>query len=108
MNDAYFDSTAFKRSKHGNCFASFIENGTEKFGQIFYFVRIPGPPFYDETQANVSLFSIIEDIVLVKGYVFSAKESEHENLVPVTNESVPIQRLRKSKIFISDETMFLF
>ena len=83
LKDMYLDSTAYKRSKHGNCFVWYQENGDQRFGQIQYFPRLSGPPFYDELQANVKLFEISQDIGLVKGYIFIARETEEENLVPV-------------------------
>ena len=39
----YFDSTCYKRSKRGNCFVRFAENGEERFGQILSFIQETGP-----------------------------------------------------------------
>ena len=84
-NDTYFDSEAFSRSKLGNCFISYLENGEDSFGKIQYFVKIPNQPYFDEVQANVRLYAKTEDVGLVKGYVFRVQETSRENLIPVFN-----------------------
>ena len=35
----FFDSTCYKRSKRGNCFVRFAENGEERFGQIVFLFK---------------------------------------------------------------------
>ena len=68
INGVYFDSPCYKRSEIGNCFVSFVRDNVEVYGQILYFIKISGPPYFGEVQANVNLFEIVEEIGPVKGF----------------------------------------
>ena len=40
LNQVYFDSKSFLRSKGCKCFCYYIENGKEVFGEIQYFIKL--------------------------------------------------------------------
>ena len=95
----YFDSPAYRRSKLGNCFVSFPKRGEEVFAQIQYFLKIDGPPFFNDVHAAVKIYKTVEDIGSAKGFFFRVEETDVEDLVPV-------QLLRKAfhyKDLLSDE-----
>ena len=81
INGVYFDSPGYKRSKIGNCFVSFVRANVEFYGQIMYFIKISGPPYIVEVQANVNLFEIVEEIGPVKGFFFRVRSTDHEKIV---------------------------
>ena len=81
INGVYFDSPCYKRSKIGNCFVSFVRDNVEFYGQILYFIKISGPPYFGEVQANVNLFEIVEEIGPVKGFFFRVRSTDHEKIV---------------------------
>ena len=79
----YFDSAAYGHSKQGNCFVMISENQKNTFGKIQYFVKIPAAPFYNEVQACVLMYKVLEDVGFVKGFFFRVQETSTENLVPI-------------------------
>ena len=81
--NVYFDSPAYKRSKLGNCFVSFFNEGRESYGQILYFVKFMGPPFFGKLLANVQKFATIKDVGRVKRTLIQVQPTEEENLVPI-------------------------
>ena len=82
FQNAYFDSPAYARSKHANCFVSFIENTDEVFGQIQYFFTQPGPPFFNEVQAEIKILRTLREIGRVKGFFFEVEETNNLKSVP--------------------------
>ena len=74
INGTYFDSPVYKRPRMGNCYVSFDESGIEKFGEMEYFVRIAGSPFYNKVHANVLFFSAVQSFGLVKGFFIRFNE----------------------------------
>ena len=87
LDGVYFDSPAYKRSKLGNCFVSFQEGGDIFFGKIQYFIKIPGPPFYNEVLANVQLFNVLENMGPEKGFFYRIEFTEKENLISLNKLS---------------------
>ena len=79
----YFDSPAYGRSKLGNCFVSFWKNNNEHFGQIQFFMKLPGSLFNDEVHAMIKVFKIVENIGPVRGFFFRVEETTVEILVPL-------------------------
>ena len=85
FNGVYFDSLAFGRSKHGNCYVYYVENGAEILGEIQYFLKNPGVPFFNEVQANVLAYDVLEQLGPVKNVVYRTLRTTEENLVPVAD-----------------------
>ena len=83
FQNVYFDSPAYGRSKLGNCFVSFWKNNNEHFGQIQFFMKLPGPLFNDEVHAMIKVFKIVENIGPVRGFFFRVEETTVEILVPL-------------------------
>ena len=83
LNGVYYDSRSYGKYKNGNCFVSFVENESEIFGEIQYFMTMPGPPFYEEMMANVQYFSVTECIGKITGFIYRLKETDCENLLPL-------------------------
>ena len=85
VRQSYFDSTSFKRSKLGNCYAYYLENEREVFGEIQYFIKCSDPPFNNEVYANVLIHATLEDFCPVTGYIFKVCRTSKENVVPASN-----------------------
>ena len=84
VNGRYFDSPAYGRSKCGNCYVSFKDGeNNEIFGKIQYFLEIPESPFDNKTLANISIFTILEEIGSEKKFFFRVTQTPVEKLVPV-------------------------
>ena len=83
----YFGSTCYKRSKRGNCFVRFAENGE------FFFIQETGPQNYGEVKAYVKILSVLEKVGPVAGFFYRVKETNEEKLI-------------SSKVI--DEVFFLF
>ena len=83
LDNVYFDSSSYKRGKQGNCFVYFMRGETETFGQIQYFIQLPGQPFYDEVLANVRMFAITEKIGAVEGFFYRVEPTSIEDLIPL-------------------------
>ena len=81
VENVYFDSPCYRRSKQGNCYVCFIKNGEEFFGQILYFIQFLGRNQCNSVMARVLLFKVIENIGPVEGYFYRVKKTAEENLV---------------------------
>ena len=81
--NVYFDSRSYSRSKHGNCFVSFMAEGEENFGVIEYFIKICGPPYFGKTQAIVTLYKIFDNVGPVNGFFYRVEPTRIESLVAV-------------------------
>ena len=92
FQNTYFDSPAYARSKHANCFVSFIENTDKVFGQIQYFFTQPGPPFFNEVQAEIKILRTLREIGREKGFFFEVEET---NIL----KSVPARLMKKVFLF---------
>ena len=92
FQNTYFDSPAYARSKHANCFVSFIENTDEVFCQIQYFFTQPGPPFFNEVQAEIKILRTLREIGRMKGFFFEVEET---NIL----KSVPARLMKKVFLF---------
>ena len=82
LKNVYFDSIAYKRSKHGNCYVSFEENNEETFGQIQFFVQLPGAVL-SKVQAIVRVLSVLEHIGPIPGFYHRVAFTEREVLIDV-------------------------
>ena len=81
VKNVYFDSSSYKRSKLGNCFACFFIDNQEMFRQIQYFIQFSGPPFGDEILANVRIYSVVERLGPVEGFFYRVSSTLRERLV---------------------------
>ena len=71
LNNVYFDSTSFGRSKLGNCYVIFMVDDREVFGEIQYFINVPSLGPIDEVLANVLLHATLNLSVFVKYVKFT-------------------------------------
>ena len=85
VRQSYFDSTSLKRSKLGNCYAYYLENEREVFGEIQYFIKCSDPPFNNDVYANVLIHATLKDFGSVTGYIFKVCRTSKENVVPVNS-----------------------
>ena len=53
----------------------------EFYGQILCFIKVSGPPYFGEVQANVNVFEIVEEIGQVKGFLFRVRSTNDEKIV---------------------------
>ena len=85
VRQSYFDSTSLKRSKLGNCYAYYLENEREVFGEIQYFIKCSDPPFNNDVYANVLIHATLKDFGSVTCYTFKVCRTSKENVVPVNS-----------------------
>ena len=85
VNNVFYDSTSYKRSKHGNCFVSFNQNNNEVFGQIQYFVQMSTGPSSQQVYANIRIYSIVEKIGPAD-FIFRVSPTKRRALI--SNESL--------------------
>ena len=81
VGNVYFDSPCYGRSKQGNCYVHFCENGEEFFGQILYFIQLLGHKNCSSVMAKVLLFKVIEIIGPVEGYFYRVDKTAEERMV---------------------------
>ena len=96
----YFDSLCYKRSKLGNCYICYLENGIESFGQIQYFLKAPGPLLCEKMYAAVRKFSILSFLGPVQGFIYRVEETNFENLVIMEKVRKVFCYREKQQIFI--------
>ena len=81
FGNVYFDSPSFSRAPmSGDCnsFVAFSLNSEKAFGQIMYFVSIPGEPYHGKVKAVIQKYQIIEELGTVKGYLFRVRSTTEE------------------------------
>ena len=83
VNHVYFDSTAYDRSRHGNCFVVYKTSSGEQFGKILYFMKLNGPPHNGAIQAVLTVYDVTGEIGPVPGFYYRVKKTEQENMQPV-------------------------
>ena len=93
VENVYFDSPCYRRSKQGNCYVHFSENGGEFFGQILYFVQLLGHENSNSVMAKILLFNVIEIIGPVEGYFYRVDKTAEERMVSLKSPK---------KVFFSD------
>ena len=82
INNVYFDSLAYKRSKFGNCFVCFLNEEEEVFGQIQFFIQLPDSFSNGQVYANLKVFSVVEKIGPVEGFVYQVRSTSERALTP--------------------------
>ena len=83
VNNVYFDSPTYKRSKLANCFVSFEKDNREFFGKIEVFIQCFGPPFFNQVVASVQIYSVLEDIGLQSGFYYRVQPTEEKCFIQV-------------------------
>ena len=96
-NNCYLDSPSYKRSKLGNCYVYYEVDEQETFGKILYFLEFPNS-FCSETFAVVQIYSIIEELGPVKGYVYRVRNTSREDCIST-------EKLRKVFFFKNSLTV---
>ena len=107
INSVYFDSTSFKRSKFGNCYIFFLENGNEKFGEIQYFIRFSGAPFNNIVHANILIHATLEELGPVKGFLFKVCRTTTEDLIPIQNLTKVFRYTERNDTESDDSVSFM-
>ena len=107
INIVYFDSTSFKRSKFGNCYIVFLENGNEKFGEIQYFIRLSGAPFNNIVHANILIHATLEELGPVKGFLFKVCRTTTEDLIPIQDLTKVFRYTEKNDTESDDSVSFM-
>ena len=75
VNHVYFDSTAYDRSRHGNCFVVYKTSSGEQFGKILYYMTLNGPPYNGAIYAVLTVYDVTGDIGPVPGFYFRVKKN---------------------------------
>ena len=83
VNHVYFDSTAYARSRQGNCFVVYKTSSGDQFGKILYFMKLNGPPHNGAIQAVLTVYDKTDDIGPVSGFYYRVKKTAQENMQPI-------------------------